>query len=94
MKEIIQYYGLKWYSVFLMYPVLIFNRFLETKYPGLSLFALGKSQGIDLLLELFLKGTTLGLFFYFLPNKLRLSPVERLTRAISLGWVTWFILFS
>ncbi|WP_181308300.1 hypothetical protein [Rufibacter sp. XAAS-G3-1] len=95
MKEIVQYYGLRWYSVFLLYPLLIANRLVEARYPAFTLSSLAEGQGTgEALLELFLKGTTLGLLFFFLPNRQNLAPKERLRRSVSLGWLAWYILFS
>lgn len=39
LKELISYYGIKWYWMLFLYLLVVFNRVLERFYPALSLSA-------------------------------------------------------
>jgi hypothetical protein len=95
LKELVSYYGIRWYWILILYLLVVFNRVLEMFYPALTLSAKENINTVsEASLDILLKGTFIGLIFYFLPDKLGITKAEKLKRSVSLGFVIWFILFQ
>lgn len=95
LKEIVTYYGIRWYWPILLYLLAVFNRVLERFYPVFSLAAKKNVTAVsEIILDLLLKGTFIGLLFFFIPGNPDVDKTEKLKRSISLGFALHFILFS
>ncbi|PSR51853.1 hypothetical protein AHMF7605_29225 [Adhaeribacter arboris] len=96
MKEVLQYYNIRWYWIPLVFTLFLLNRLALANWPILSLSPVSNqylSKG-ELVLEILLKGSLMGWLLFLLPNHSPILVKEKLRRAWLAGLAIWYILFA
>lgn len=95
MKEVLRFYSIRWYWIPLLLSLFILNRIVPRSYPWLSLSpVINKDISMgEVILEILLKGSFLGLLLFLLPGQNQIPTHEKFQRAWTAGLVIWFFLF-